>query len=213
MAIVMKLTWTWGGSKIVSAQSTDILSDVLCSNGFVAVSGTELYVAHRGRFLDISFSVGFHELKPGDRLICHVQKLPSKDQSRRFLESLTPSRRFVSHMSPVTDLYEANRRTVNARLDDLSFASWESLPDYRGMMADLLQEQEEQNSTDQSDDDLYQLNFTEATEISDQPLPSMFHADGLGHGSSGKGGGWTSAYVKDIADQSRRGSFFDHLKK
>jgi hypothetical protein len=142
--LVLWLQWTWGSSKIALVHRTDVLTDVLTSHGFTATEGFDLFVAHQGRLLDGYFSLQFHGIKSGDRLVCVLRKLPSKDKSRRFLDSMTPPRRMFCQSTPVTDSSDADRRTEQARLNDISFANWESLPGLPAVMNDILKEQEEQ---------------------------------------------------------------------
>jgi hypothetical protein len=214
MTLVLKLEWAWGGSKIVTAHNTDPLSDVLSLHGFTGIPGTELFIAHRGRLLSSSFSLSFHEIQNGDRVICYMKKLPTNEKSRKFLESLIPSRHVATQIFPAADTSETNRRTQNARMDDLAFSSWESQADCGKMMADLLQEQEEQSQEKATPEDEFELDLTDATEISDLPLPSLLRSDGFGQTNWAKGTrGWRSGYVADVAEQPRRGNFFDHLKK
>jgi hypothetical protein len=212
--LVLSVQWNWGSPKIVRVRSTDILSDVLTSNGFIPMEGFRLFVVNRGRLLDEGFSLQFHEITTGDHLVCVLKRLPSKDKSRRFLESLTPARRVVCQTTPIADAAEADRRSEQARLNDISFAGWESLPALRVVMNDLLREQEEHDHGKLSDEDIYPTNLAESQGMGETPLPNLFHTDCMpANGIFKNGYEWSSRYVKDIPDQAKRGNFFDHLKK
>jgi hypothetical protein len=82
------------------------------------------------------------------------------------------------------------------------------------MMADMLRQQDDQSSDQQSDDESPPLNLTEATEISDLPLPNLFYSNGFSHGYSAKGAcEWTSGRLTDISEQPPHGDFFHDFKK
>jgi hypothetical protein len=199
---------------VIIAHETDALSDILSSHGFAAVPGTRLCVAHRGRFLEDDLSLHFYHIKSGDSLICLVKQQPSTEKSRKFLESLSPVRRVVCQMVPLADSIEENRRAEEARLSDLSLASWEATTDFREVMKDLLEQQEPQKVHKEPEDQIRALDLTPATQISDAPLPTFFRASTIPHNGVIKSGyEWGSGYRKDRSDQPKRGNFFDNLKK
>jgi hypothetical protein len=210
----VNIEWAWGCSKIVHACSTDILSDVLNSNGFCPIEGSRLLVAHRGRFLVPDFSLQFHEIKTGDHVVCILKRLPSRDKSQRFLESLSPPHRIVFQPISVTETPETDRCCEEARLGDLTFAHWESNPGFPLVMTDLLRQQEEESNEKQSDGITWLTHLTDSPEICEGPLPTASHYEtSLASSVFKNGPDWCSGFVADIADQSIRGNYFDHLKK
>jgi hypothetical protein len=212
--LVLKLEWSWGGSKIVHASSTDTLSHVLMSNGFAAMEGSVICVAHRGRLLQEDFTLHFSQVKTGDRLICTMKKLPTKEKSRAFLATLSRSRRVVCQMVPVVDPSESSRRAEQARIADLSFSTWEAMNDLPALLTDLFRQESEQNQERKSTSEIPPTNLTEARQICEDPLPYHFQAISFAANGTRKGGpGWSSGFVKDIPDQSKRGDFFEDLKK
>jgi hypothetical protein len=212
--VVLKLKWTGGASKIARVHRTDVLSDVLTTHGFTAPEGFDIFIAHRGSLLGVDFSLQFHGINTGDHLVCVLKKLPSKDKSRQFLDSVAPARRIFPQYTPVTDSSDVNCSTEQARLNDISFRVWESLPGLPAVMNDLLKELEEQIRENPSSVDLCPANVTESREMSEAPLPNPFHTDSNPWNGVFKSSyEWGARCVKDIPDQFKHGDFFDDLKK
>jgi hypothetical protein len=211
--LIIKVAWSWGGSQIIHAHATDALSDVLASHSFSATNGSDLHVALRGCFVDTCFSLQFLQIHTGDHLYCLLKRQPSKEKSRRFLESLTPKPR-RSPPAAIADRTDGNKRSQQAKLDDMAYAQWESRVDSRSVLTQILKQREDQTNDTQSDDETYVTELSQEGEISEAPLPHLFQSDGFATAGVLKAGyGWKPGCLKGVSNQSKRGNFFDHLKK
>jgi hypothetical protein len=211
MDLILKVQWQWGGSKIVRTCASCPVSDVLAFQGFSPLENTTLLVAHKGHLVDPLFSFQYHNVQTGDRLVCMLKRLPSREKSSRFRESVSPTKRVVCQLAPISDPAEANRRAQIARLTDLSFLAWEAMPDGQLVMEDMLRQQERQAKD--------RVGFAgptvvpESRGMSEAPLPNCFHSDAVLGSGVCKGKQWPPGFVKDLSDQPRRGSPFDWIKK
>jgi hypothetical protein len=151
------------------------------------------------------FTFHYHKIQSGDRLVCQLKRHPSKSPSERFRESLSPTKRVVCQVTPVTDPCAAQRRAEIARLNDIPYLGWETLPDFPLVMHDLLREQEEQNRARETFPGPTVV--TDAMAVSESPLPNFFQPDrAFKYGAK-------FPFVKNLSDQPRRGAHLDPLKK
>jgi hypothetical protein len=133
--IVIRVRWTWGGGVIARASPFSIICDVLEAHGFSGPAQTRLIVACLGRVIDPAFSFSHYRIPNGSTIACLLRRLPSRDKSRRFLDSLAPP-------PPDARAFEADPAFVREqlRLTDLTFAAWDDDP---ATPIDLLRQREE----------------------------------------------------------------------
>jgi hypothetical protein len=205
MEFVVKVEWNWGGTKRIHTSSASPILEVLESHGFSGLDNSALLIAHRGRLINPMFTFNYHKIQSGDRLICLLKRHPDKPQSDQFQDVLSPTKRGVCQVTPVTDPGEAQRRGEIARLNDLSFSGCEATPDLPIVMRDLLRQQEEQNMARETF--VRSTVVTGAMAMSETPLPNFFQPDRVCK-YSGK-----YAFGKDISDQPRCPSHLDAVKK
>jgi hypothetical protein len=211
--LVIRVSWTWGGSTIIYAHPTDLLSDVLSCHGFSPVPGSDLGVALRGRFVEHCFSLQFLQIQSGDHLHGLLKRQPSNEKSRRFLESLAPAKR-RSQPVAVIDHSDANRRSQQARLSDLFHAQWEGRMDFNAFLIEMLERHAEPHKDVRSDFETRIPDLSQPRRISEDPLPRMFQIHGFTSAEVFKSDrDWRSGYVKEVSGKTKRGNFFDHLKK
>jgi hypothetical protein len=206
MDLVLKVQWQWGGAKIIRTTADSPVCDAVALHGFAPVADTTLLVAHRGRLIDPLFTFRSHDVQAGDRLVCMLKRPPS-----RFRDLVSPTKRVVCQLAPISDPAEAGRRGQTARLTDLSFVGWEAMPMGHLVMVDLLRQQEKQvkDKVEVSGPTV----VTESHGMSEAPLPILVQSDAVTGSGICRGHQWMKGFVKDIADQPRRGSPFDRIKK
>jgi hypothetical protein len=205
MELLVTVGWTWGGAKTIRTSSAFPILEVLSSHGFSDLADNSLLDAHRGRLVNPLFTFDHHKIQSGDRLVCLLKRRPDKSQLDEFRDNLSPTKRVVCQVAPVSDPGEAQRRAQIARLNDLSFIGWEVMPDFPLVMHDLLKEQEEQTRAREIFAGATVL--TGAMTMSESPLPTFFQPERVYKF------GPKCPFVKDLSDQPRLPSHLDPVKK
>lgn len=185
--IIIRVQWTWGDSKIIKTLENNIIGDVLSEEGFEEISGNKLIVVCNGKILEPYFTFAHYSIKSGMKLVLALKKIPTKDKSRKFLESLN-----MSKQNPITlpqshqtekNQPEVARMQEIARLTDLAYSTWEALPDYNLIMNEILASQEEQAQEYTYEEEPIPTVITKADQIQEDPLPNFL--DDLRVSSSG----------------------------
>ena len=178
--IEVRVRWANGDGTTVSLSKFDTVGELIARAGVPAPSGSRVIAAHRGRFLQDAMSLGFYGITSGSNVICALRR-DSETKPPRPPCSLARDR------FPNLELSRESKNVWDelARLSDLSFASWEALPEYGSIMKELMKEQEEQS------EGRWDVHFTVVkTEkrICEEPLPALF-PDCAAFGTF-KGFGW-----------------------
>jgi hypothetical protein len=200
MDLALRVQWHWGGSKVIRVSSASPISAALTAHGFTALPDTFLVVAHRGRSVSPQFTFRHYGVRSGDRLVCLLKRLPTREKSRRFLESLFP-RKAAAAPARADD---GNAAQV-ARLEDLEFISKEAMPNFPAVLNDLLREQD----SDEGDsyDCIEPTVLSEADLIAEDPLPISHKAEAVVVWKS------VCGRAPALMEQQRRGNSFDQIKK
>ena len=206
--VSVRVQWTWGEPIEVSLSKFQTVGELLESAGFSAPPETTLFAAYRGRILKPELSLKFYDIKTGARIVCGTKRRPSKRKSEQFLRLLNCPRGPVPAFArPNRDPVETDALDEFARLTDLSFASWEALPEYASIMKELLKEQEEQSDRRW---DVHLTVVKSEKRIGEDPLPKAFHSDSSGVGAC-KGRGWD--LLSEVPGDGFGRSFCDSVKK
>ncbi|OHT12486.1 hypothetical protein TRFO_17640 [Tritrichomonas foetus] len=172
--------WNWGGAQIIDALSSDQIGETLAEFGFSALAGTRLIIAHNGKVIDPSFSFGYYNTTNGSKFVLLLKKLPSKERSRKFLESME-KRDTIQYFKVTRDPTEITRREEIARLNDLALMTWESLPDFPLIMKEIINSQEKQSAESWLvRNNNYETVIPESSKISEDPLPNLFEKEKVG---------------------------------
>ena len=152
--LVVKVQWSWGGSKVVTVDANAPLGESLSRFGFIPSSpeNSQLIYACNGKALRGDLSFGFQGVKNGNLIICHDKTIRPKtsDRKRKFLESLKhrpmynyedeESKRFAKQTAKI----EEARRVEISRLNDITFSSYEMMIEYPMLLKDMLKSEEEE---------------------------------------------------------------------
>lgn len=177
------LTWTWGGAVTVESKRDSLLIDSLKRSGFTGIEGARIVCVFKGKVVIPEFSIQYLGIKNGDKIVVCAKKDQTRDRSKRFLESLKPTKKVAQQVVVSPDITEVAARLEHARINDLAFSSWEAMPDYPLVMNDLLKSQEEQHVEVVADDEIEITDITPATHINEDPLPNIFkYSQSSAHG-------------------------------
>ncbi|KAK8893454.1 hypothetical protein M9Y10_021876 [Tritrichomonas musculus] len=185
--IVIRAQWTWGDSKIIKTLDTNVIGDVLTEEGFEEISGNRLIIVCNGKILEPYFTFAHYSIKNGMKLVMALKKLPTKDRSRKFLESLNMNKQnavsFPQTQQNENSQAEVARMEEIARLTDLAYSTWEALPDCNLIMNEILSSQQEQAQEYIYEEEPIPTDITKADQIQEDPLPNFL--DDLRVSSSG----------------------------
>lgn len=185
--IIIRAQWTWGDSKIIKTFDNNVIGDVLSEEGFEEISGNKLIIACNGKLIEPCFTFAHYSIKSGMKLVMTLKKIPTKDKSRKFLESLNMNKQNSitlnqSHQAEKNQSEEARMEEI-ARLTDLAYSTWEALPDCNLIMNEILASQEEQAQEYAFEEENIPTDITKADQIQEEPLPNFL--DDLRVSSSG----------------------------
>jgi hypothetical protein len=171
MDLALRVAWHWGGSKVIRTSSTFPIYAALAPHGFISLPSALLVVAHRDRFVDPQFTFCHYAIRSGDLLVCALRRLPTREKSWRFLESLFPRR---LPADPARDDDERSAWQV-AHLSDLEFMSKEGRSDFPVILNEMLREQDEEESDDTQEPTV----LAAASKIAEDPLPRPYQLEAI----------------------------------
>lgn len=198
--IVIRVQWTWGESKIIKTFDSNVIGEVLSEEGFEELNGNRIIIVCDGKILEPYFTFKHYSIKSGMKLVLALKKIPTKDKSRRFLESLNKQNSVTSPQSHQSERNQAEIARIEeiARLTDLAYSTWEALPDCNLIMNEILASQEEQTQEYIYEEEQIPTDITKADKIQEDPLPNFL--DDLRVSSSGTLKNYSSFGSGIIAD-------------
>jgi hypothetical protein len=177
------------------------------------LEGSLLVVVHKGAVLQPLLSFQYYKIETGDRLFCLLKKVGTDDTSQPSNESRDIDR-FADQTVSCSRSPDAPLQREEARLADLSFSNWEAMPDFPGLMNDLLDEEEEETSDPLPEDEFSETVVPDGAEMGSDPLSRRLLAPLLAI----RGHVMTESELDygcflDISEQPRPGDSFDDLEE
>jgi hypothetical protein len=165
--VIIKISWKWGGGKIIACSTAMTVEEVAQENGFAAVNGREPLFIFKGKILEPQLTLHYHNIRDGASIITYLGFACAIFPIR------LPKALFISHKAQVDEA----RDNEIARLIDKDFMLWEMVKDYPGVLAECLREEEKNQGKPAPVDRTETTVIMSSHRISDSPLPLMFKGD------------------------------------
>jgi hypothetical protein len=166
--VIIKMSWKWGGVKVIACSTSLTVEEVAQENGFTAVNGREPLFIFKGRILQPQLTFHHYDIRDGASIVAYIgfacPILPI-----RFSEALFASRR--------TQRINEARDNENARLVDQDFMLWEMVRSYPEVLAECLREDQEREEKDVPAVKTEKTVVKSSHEISVSPLPLMLKGE------------------------------------
>ena len=135
VSLVVRIDRASGDGRHVTTNTHDVISDCLAREGFGDIEGSVVVAAHKGRWLNTALTFGYYGISDGDRIVV-AMKRPHVKRSRQFLDFASRQRRADVTFKKPHDLAKLQE---TARITDLAFSSWESMPEFQNLMKGILE--------------------------------------------------------------------------
>jgi hypothetical protein len=179
--ITIKMTWKWGGAKIITCSESFTIDDIATNNGFTELNGYVPCFICKGRILSPAFTLYYHQIKTGDVILDHLSmvqtQIPPLVRRQCF-------RKFSTFMAEHTMAQIQDEET--AKSVDKDFLNWEMVRTFPIVLQEMLAKQEESESETETETETEtEPKSVEMTvvqhnrEVSSAPLPILLIRDEL----------------------------------
>jgi hypothetical protein len=169
--ITIKMTWKWGGAKIITCSESRTIDDIATNNGFTELNGHIPCFICKGRILSPAFTLHYHQIKTGDVIFVHLPMVQTKILP---LVRRQCFRKFSPFMTEQTMTQIQDEET--AKSVDRDFLNWETVRVFPMVLQEMLTMQEESEAETKS---VEMTVVQHSREISSAPIPTLLTRDEL----------------------------------
>ena len=174
--INVRIQWNWGRIEVLEACRFATIFEFLESAGIRETRGRQIVVAYKGKILDKRLTLSYYRIVDGSKLVLAMKRVPNKEQSEQFLEMLRSLKKQVGYNRTRLKASNSVKSREYARLNDLSWARWDSSPDCMLLTCEILKQQEQRNMTIKQS----QMTIVDnVRKICEEPLPNVFGREGF----------------------------------
>jgi hypothetical protein len=166
--VIIKMSWKWGGVKVIVCSTSLSIEEVAQANGFTAVNSREPLFIFKGRILQPQLTLHHYNIHDGATIITYI------GFACPILPIRFPGDLFASHRTQRIDEAQDNEK---AKLVDQNFMLWENVRSYPKILAEFLKEGEEREEKEAPAVKTEKTVVKSSHEISIAPLPLMLKGE------------------------------------
>jgi hypothetical protein len=173
--VTLKMTWKWGGSKIITCSSALSIEEVAEEHGFAAIGDISAVFISRGRILAPEFTLHAYKIQDGQTIIAYIPSQP-KQSSAPIIPPLAISEFSPMFLYDTLEIIEAGEAARNA---DQDFANWEIFSTFPGLLNEMMTLIESEEQLHRFPGRPEKTIIMPGTQISEAPLPELITPEPL----------------------------------